>query len=97
MWAPGPVWTGAEILVTTGIRTPDRHTRSQSLCQLGCPGPYIDQCFDKLFITPVVQNLFFYISFFFPLGAAVAQLIRCCATNRTVDCSIPAGVIGILP
>jgi hypothetical protein len=30
-WAPGPVWTGAEILTTTGIRSPDRPTRSESL------------------------------------------------------------------
>jgi len=29
-WAPGPVWTGAENLAPTGIRTPDRPARSQS-------------------------------------------------------------------
>ena len=28
-------------------------------------------------------------------GTAVAQLLRCCATNRKVVGSIPAGVIGI--
>ena len=44
---PGTVWTGAEILVTTGIRTPDRNARGQSLLQPGCYGPYIYQCFDK--------------------------------------------------
>ena len=27
-WAPGPVWTGAENLVPTGIRSPDRPARS---------------------------------------------------------------------
>ena len=27
-WAPGPVWTGAEDLVPTGIRSPDRPARS---------------------------------------------------------------------
>jgi hypothetical protein len=31
VWAPGPVWTGAEILIHTGIRSPDRPARSQSL------------------------------------------------------------------
>ena len=31
VWAPGPVWTGAENLATTGIRSPDRPARSQSL------------------------------------------------------------------
>ena len=30
-WAPGPVWTGAEYLASTGIRSPDRPARSQSL------------------------------------------------------------------
>ena len=27
-WAPGPVWTGAEILAPTGNRSPDRPARS---------------------------------------------------------------------
>ena len=27
-WAPGPVWTGAENLAVTGIRSPDRPARS---------------------------------------------------------------------
>jgi len=31
---PGPVWTGAENLVPTGIRSPDRPSRSQSLYRL---------------------------------------------------------------
>jgi hypothetical protein len=35
-WAPpGPVWTGAENLAPTGIRSPDRPARSQSLYRLG--------------------------------------------------------------
>jgi len=29
------------------------------------------------------------------LATAMAQWLRCCATNRKVACSIPAGVIGI--
>jgi hypothetical protein len=29
-WAPGPVWTCAKNLATTGIRSPDRPARSQS-------------------------------------------------------------------
>ena len=33
-WAPGPVWTGAENLTTTGIRYTDRPTRSQSLYRM---------------------------------------------------------------
>jgi len=30
-WALGPVWTGAENLAPTGIRSPDRPARSESL------------------------------------------------------------------
>jgi hypothetical protein len=33
-WAPGPVWTGEENLTPTGIRSPDRPSRSQSLYRL---------------------------------------------------------------
>ena len=28
-WVPGPVWTGAENLASTGIRFPDRPARSE--------------------------------------------------------------------
>jgi hypothetical protein len=40
-WAPGPVWTDAENLALTGIRSPDRPARSESLYQLSYPGPLI--------------------------------------------------------
>jgi hypothetical protein len=33
-WAPGPVWTDAENLAPTGIRSPDRPARSESLYRL---------------------------------------------------------------
>ena len=36
-WAPGPVWTGAENLAPTGIRSLDRPARSQSLYRLRYP------------------------------------------------------------
>jgi hypothetical protein len=36
-WAPEPVWTGAENLATTGIRSPDLPARSQSLYRLSYP------------------------------------------------------------
>ena len=36
-WAPGPVWTGAENLARTGIWSPDRPARSQSLYWLRYP------------------------------------------------------------
>ena len=38
-WAPEPAWTGAENLDPTGIRSPDRPARSQSLYRLSYPGP----------------------------------------------------------
>jgi hypothetical protein len=37
VWAPGLVWTGAENLAPTGIRSPDRPTRNQSLYRLSYP------------------------------------------------------------
>jgi len=36
-WTPGPVWTSAENLAPTGIRSPDRPARSQSLYRLSYP------------------------------------------------------------
>ena len=36
-WAPGPVWAGVENLASTGIRSPDRQFRSQSLYRLSYP------------------------------------------------------------
>jgi len=39
VWAPGRVWTGAENLAPTGIGSPDRPARSQSLYRLSYHGP----------------------------------------------------------
>jgi len=36
-WASGPVWTGAENLAPTGIRSPDRPARRQPLYRLRYP------------------------------------------------------------
>ena len=36
-WAPGPVWTGAENLIHTRIRSPDRPARSESQYRLSYP------------------------------------------------------------
>ena len=36
-WAPGLVWTGSDYLASTGIRSPDRPDRSESLYRLSCP------------------------------------------------------------
>ena len=40
-WAPGSVWTGAENLAHTGIRSPNRPARSESLYRLSYTGPNI--------------------------------------------------------
>jgi len=39
VWAPEPVWTGAENLASTGIRSPGLPARSESLYRLNYPGP----------------------------------------------------------
>jgi hypothetical protein len=41
-WAPGPVWTGAEYLAPTGIRSPDRPARIQSLYRLSYPAHQVN-------------------------------------------------------
>ena len=43
-WAPGPVWTGAENLAPTGIRSPERPARSQSLYRLSYPAIKKTRC-----------------------------------------------------
>jgi hypothetical protein len=48
-WAPGPVLTGVENLAPTGIRSPDRPVRNQSLYRLRYPAhrsllPHISTC-----------------------------------------------------
>ena len=37
-WAPGPIWTGAENLASTGIRFPDRPARREWLYRLSYRG-----------------------------------------------------------
>ena len=45
---PGPVWTGAENVTSTGIRSPDRPARSESVYRLSYPGPSSYQQYDQL-------------------------------------------------
>jgi len=40
-WVPGPVWTGAENLAFTGIRSPDRSARSSVAIPTELPGPQV--------------------------------------------------------
>jgi len=43
----GPVWTDVENIASTGIRSPDRTARSESLYRLSYPGPLLT-CVPKL-------------------------------------------------
>jgi hypothetical protein len=43
-WALGPVWTGAENLAPTMIRSPNRPARSESLYRLSYRGPHNIVC-----------------------------------------------------
>jgi hypothetical protein len=49
-WAPGPVWTGAENLDTSGIRSPDRPARNQSLYRLRYPAHVTSYSFIHLVV-----------------------------------------------
>ena len=46
-WGPGPVWTGAENLAPTGIRSPDYPACSQLLYRLHYPAHWIKVVLDK--------------------------------------------------
>jgi len=47
-WAPGPIWTGSEKLAPSGIKSPDRPARSESLHRLRYPGPVIPKFLGNL-------------------------------------------------
>jgi hypothetical protein len=40
-WASGPMWTGAENLAPTGVQTPARPARSESLYRLSHPNSHV--------------------------------------------------------
>jgi hypothetical protein len=51
----GPVWTGEENLAPTGIRSPDRPARSESLYRLSYPGPPLNNTRTYLISTHVID------------------------------------------
>ena len=55
-WSQGLVWTGAENLASTGIRSPDHPARSESLYLLSYPGPRV---VTAKFILQIHVNSFF--------------------------------------
>ena len=56
-WVPGPVWTGAENLTTTGIRSPDRPDRSQSLYRLRYPAHHEYICTSMITYRSVLLRM----------------------------------------
>ena len=57
-WAPGPVWTGEENLVHTGIRSPDCPGGSELLYRLSYPGPLIRAIINKCTLKAVFRQQF---------------------------------------
>ena len=55
-WATGPVWTGAENLAPTGIRSPDRPACSESLYRLRYPSPTIIYIQTNNWCIPIVTH-----------------------------------------
>ena len=89
---PRQVWTGEENRAPTGIRSPDRPVRSESLYLLRYVTPYslakVYRCTFFLQFNSESKKLPFF-------RKTVAQWLRCCVTDLKVAVSIPDGVIGI--
>jgi hypothetical protein len=58
-WPPGPVWIGVENLAPTGIRSPDRPARSESLYRLRFPGPLTTLLYEYTFLNVIHCNVLF--------------------------------------
>jgi hypothetical protein len=64
MGPQGPVWTGAENLAPTGIQSPDRPARSESLYRLSYPDPiilYVECKKSYLYTLPLFVSINFLI------------------------------------
>ena len=57
--------------------------------------PNVASCVRIPLMAYTCISSFFILSYVVRGGTAVAQWLRCCATNRKVAASIPDGVIGI--
>jgi hypothetical protein len=56
-WASGLIWTGAENLASTGIRSPDRPARSESLYRLSYRGNFRYKLVKKIVVLFKVHGL----------------------------------------
>jgi hypothetical protein len=61
-WDSEPVWTGAENLASTGIRSPDRPTPRQSLYRLSYPGSTGRCSLNKIYVRTSSNNIQIFLS-----------------------------------
>jgi hypothetical protein len=80
-WAPGPVWTGPENLAPTGIRSPDRPARSQSLYCLSYMWPIVSHVRYWKSIFPAM----FVPLFVFGSTAPPPRWVRVSSSTRFLD------------
>jgi hypothetical protein len=76
---PGPVWTGAENLASTRIRSPDRPARSQSLYRLSYAAHAVAGC---IFVIRDILNFFKKVSYLTALNQKI-QIIPSLAVRMT--------------
>ena len=74
-WAPGPVWTGAENLAPTEIRSPDRPARSQLLYRLRYP-THVYVIRPSEFTVFRKSDVFFHNLSLYQTAYTVASLVR---------------------
>jgi len=90
-WAPGPVWTSAENLSPTGVRSPDRPARSQSLYRLSYPAYNfmtsrwillrMRDVLDK-FVEKMTTLMFCSVTFLFEKPCHLWHIVEQCGTAR---------------
>jgi len=97
VWAPGPVWTVAENLAPTGIRSPDRPARSQSLYRLSYPAHSL-LWRSYLFYDAESFKKFpaFYGTRRFITAFTCAATCRCSESNQFSPCIRPTSWISVL-
>jgi hypothetical protein len=82
-WASGPVWTGAENLATTGIRSPDRPAHSHSLYHLSYRAHSINEGLVK-FAKKNIWKMFFILEYTFFINIDSHQFALCFRANSVL-------------
>jgi hypothetical protein len=95
-WTPGPVWTGAENLVPTGIRSPDRPVRSQSLYQL-CYLAHIWHCSNRqtgghAFVVNIKPSWLYILSDIYILHGTISVTTPCTCAEKGGCVLLPTGL-----